>query len=589
MGARAAVCPAAAPGRREPDPCTQPPSVRLDRTFVEPFHRDRSLRALRRTGRSAAGFTPRGLQLEPVANPAAQPRDAGLSIENGDLDIERFADGTIDLYETLKPVISEHPKKRLVIRIPGGSLRFRDPAFAEPVVAEHADMTIDLGMLDGPIRWDIHLSRTDQRKCLDLTGEYSRAEIDAHGQHDLELSLEAARWPWTLSTPVIESRGELSGTVAGERRLGRISFSGDATVHDLAAVGSVLGADTLHIATAQAQWKVQGDGKAWTVEQLDIKSPLGTLRAEGCVPPVPDRGAWLEGNLDLAALARQLPQTLHLRDDLRVERGAARLRADVQSSAAGDLHVCNISGKVTDLVAHQGEKTLTLPEPATLLAKVRRAGDATALERLEIQTPFLTADGQGDLDRGIVVNASVDLAVFRERFRDWVELGGIVLAGKGKMTVSFQRQGDTFDARVSGELRELRLDGLPAFDRIERELVTLQAGASGGSSASGWPRDWRTITLEARSGQLFGKLAATNDASAGQYSANASCQIDLNLKRRHDRLEASLAARADKDGWTADQISLALTPLGRRPTAPGQSRRPCAGPAGAVTSIPATS
>ena len=110
------------------------------------------------------------------------------------------------------------------------------------------------------------------------------------------------------------------------------------------------------------------------------------VRAEGCVPPTPDRGAWFEGNLDLAALARQLPQTLHLRDDLRVERGAARLRADVQSNAKGDIHVCNVTGKVTDLIAHQGQKTLTLPEPATLNAKIRKTGDDTTLERLEIQT-----------------------------------------------------------------------------------------------------------------------------------------------------------------------------------------------------------
>src|SRR5262245_51445727 len=55
-----------------------------------------------------------------------QPTDGSLLLERGDLDIERFADGRVDLYETLKPVISEHPKKRIVIRIPDGTLRLRD-------------------------------------------------------------------------------------------------------------------------------------------------------------------------------------------------------------------------------------------------------------------------------------------------------------------------------------------------------------------------------------------------------------------------------------------------------------------------------
>src|SRR5262249_15570967 len=71
----------------------------------------------------------------------AQPKNGRLLLERGDLEIERFADGRVDLYETLKPVISEHPKKRIVIRIPDGTLRLRDPAFSEPVVAQEADLT----------------------------------------------------------------------------------------------------------------------------------------------------------------------------------------------------------------------------------------------------------------------------------------------------------------------------------------------------------------------------------------------------------------------------------------------------------------
>ncbi len=490
----------------------------------------------------------------------AQPIDATLLIEKGDLDIERFADGSVDLYETLKPVISDHPKKRLVIRVPSGSLRFRDPAFAEPVVAEQAEMTINLGMLNEPIRWDIHLIRADQEKRLNLVGMYSRADIDPQGEHDLALSLKATKWPWTLTSPWIESRGQLNGALDGGRKLGRISVEGDASVSELVGLGPVLGSDTLHVEKAHARWKINGDGKAWTVEQLEITSPLGAVQAEGCVPPTPDRGAWFQGNLDLAALARQLPATLHLRDDLRVERGAARLRADVESNATGDVHVCNVTGNVTDLVAHQGQKTLTLTEPASLNAKIRKSGEAVALERFQIQTPFLTALGQGDLDRGIALDAGVDLAVFRERFRDWVDLGGIVLAGKGKLSASYRRQGDAFEARATAELRELRLDGLPVVGQVSRELVTLSASAEGGTVGSGWPRDWQNVTFEVKSGEAQGKVAAANDRS-GRVNLSATGRADLSWSGRHDRAFAELSALGDKVGWTAQQIVLGLAPI----------------------------
>jgi translocation and assembly module TamB len=489
----------------------------------------------------------------------AQPIDATLLIEKGDLDIERFADGSVDLYETLKPVISEHPKKRLVIRIPSGSLRLRDPAFSEPVVAQQADLTINLGMLNEPIRWDIHLNKADAEKRLDLVGMYSRAEIDPTGEHDVELSLKATSWPWTLTSPRIESRGELNGALEGRRKLGRISTEGDATVNQLVALGPIVGSDTLHVETARAHWKIAGDGRAWTVERLDVTSPLGTVQAEGCVPPALDRGAWFQGDLDLAALARQLPETLHLRDDLRVERGAARLRADVESNATGDVHVCNVTGNVTDLVAHQGQKTLTLPEPASLNVKIRKSGEATVLEHFQIQTPFLTAFGQGDLDRGITLGAAVDLAVFRERFRDWLDLGGVVFAGKGKLSASYRRQEDTFAARATAELRELRLDGLPVFERVERERVTLVASADGGASGSGWPSDWQNVTFEAISAETRGKVVATKDR-AGRMKLSATGQADVSFRGRHDRALAELSANGDQAGWTAERILIGLSP-----------------------------
>jgi translocation and assembly module TamB len=499
-----------------------------------------------------------------------QPTNARLLLERGDLAIERYADGTVDLYETLKPVISEHPKKRLVIRIPDGSLRLRDPAFSEPVVAEKADMTINLGMLSEPIKWDVYLTRfkrSDQAGRLDLNGQFSRSEIDAHGEHDVQMSLKAAQWPWTLASPVIESRGELTGELEGRRRLGKISLAGDAIVSELFAVGSLLAADTLHVETARARWKLDGDGKSWTVEQLDLKSPLGDLQAQGCVPPTPDRGAWFEGNLDLAALARQLPHTFHLREDLRLERGSAWLRADLQSDSKGEVQVCNVTGKVTDLIAHQGQKTLMLPDPATLNAKLRKSAQSLALERLEIQTAFLTAEGQGDFERGINVTAAIDLGVFRERFRDWVDLGGVVLAGKGKLSATYQKNGENFDARASAELRELRLDGLPMAGRINRDLVTLVASTSGSAAKSGWPSDWRNLSVEARSGQTECKILAARHTATGNVAMNARARAEVSFRDRHDLLEGELSASWEKGSWSAERISLALTPKlgGNRP------------------------
>ena len=104
----------------------------------------------------------------------ARPSHVTLTIERGDLDIERFADGTVDLLETLKPVIAEHPRTRLVIRVVHGRLRFRDPAFPEPVIADHADIMLDLSRDSEPITWRFRLNWRQRqgtaRRVLRTTG-----------------------------------------------------------------------------------------------------------------------------------------------------------------------------------------------------------------------------------------------------------------------------------------------------------------------------------------------------------------------------------------------------------------------------------
>ena len=184
----------------------------------------------------------------------ARPSDVSLTIERGDLDIDAFADGTVDLLETLKPVIEEHPRTRLVIRIEHGRLRFRDPAFPEAVVADHADVMLDLARNSEPINWKMQLAREKEAaepSRLDIEGNFSREQAELSGGRDLTLSLKACGWPWTLANSVIESRGDLSGSIDGKLRSGRLQLAGDATITDLVAIGDLIGSDTIHLDTTR--------------------------------------------------------------------------------------------------------------------------------------------------------------------------------------------------------------------------------------------------------------------------------------------------------------------------------------------------
>jgi translocation and assembly module TamB len=489
------------------------------------------------------------------------PKSAILALERSDVDIERFADGTVDIYETLRPVISEHPPVRLVIRIDDGRLRFRDPAFTDPVVADKADIVLDLGRDSEPIHWNLQLAQTDangKSGHMRIEGKYSRSDVGPSGQHDLSLALKGSRWPWTLANSLVQARGELTGNLEGGVQTGRVRIDCDATISNLVAIGDALSSDTVHLETARAQLKMEGTAGSWAIDKLDVTSPVVSLHGQGSIPPKPKTGAWLEATVDLAAVARQLPATLHLRDDLRVERGSAQIRADILLGPDGHSEDWNVVGKVSELAARLGDKALTFTEPANLVAKLQHEGMATKIDRLDIQSSFLTATGQGDLDRGIAVTATVDLAAFREGFRDWIDLGLVELAGKGKLEATYRRQGEDYLASVNGAFRDLRVGGLPLVAKVQREQLNIEGKFGGGATPSGWPRSWKELALHGSSGDSDLKLSAQAGATTGEYVVNGRASTSLHLDDRQHRLEGELIAKSAHGTWTADRLAVGL-------------------------------
>ena len=491
----------------------------------------------------------------------SHPKTAILTLNGSDVDIERFADGSVDIYETLKPVILENPPVRLVIRVEDGRLRFRDPAFTDPVVADKANIVLDLGRDYEPISWNLKLAQTranGQSGRIAIDGTYSRADVGPSGQHDLTLSFKGTRWPWTLANSLVQARGELTGNLDGKMRTGRVSVDCDATVTNLVAIGDALSSDTVHLETARAQLQLEEYAGFWRIDKLDVTSPVVSLQGQGSIPPEPQKGAWLEATFDLPAVARQLPATLRLRDDLRVERGSARIRADISLGPDGHTQDWNVTGKVADLAARLGEKSLTFSEPATLVAKLQHEGTATRLDRLDIQSSFLTATGQGDLDRGIAVTATVDLAAFRERFRDWIDLGQVELAGKGKLEATYRRQGENYLAGFNAAFRNLRVGGLPLVGKVQREQLTLDGKVGGHAMPSGWPESWKDLSLHGLSGDSDLTLSAQVGGTASDMVLSGRASTSLNLDNRRHRLEGELLAKSAQRTWTTEKLSLGM-------------------------------
>jgi hypothetical protein len=248
----------------------------------------------------------------------SRPGSATLTFPQLDLDIERLPNGTVDLYETLKPILIEHPRHRLLIQVEHGRLRFRDAALPEPILADAAQILLDVTADPNPIGWNIVLARTQADResgRLELSGSYSRAEVDPSGRHDWTVSLKGSRWPWTVAGAGIRSRGDFDGTIDAHRRAGHWTLSGDAAITNLEATAERLSAHPIHLDTIQAAWTVDGQNGGWTIQPLEVTAPLGRVtadRPDSPLPPPPPgspRDARLDREVRLVLSARYQPDS----------------------------------------------------------------------------------------------------------------------------------------------------------------------------------------------------------------------------------------------------------------------------------------
>ena len=76
-----------------------------------------------------------------------------LNLRFGDV-----ADGTIDLVEAIKPLISKDPQVDVSVRLTQGSVRFRSPGLPRPIVAERADFTLHVAAAPAPLTWELQLA-----------------------------------------------------------------------------------------------------------------------------------------------------------------------------------------------------------------------------------------------------------------------------------------------------------------------------------------------------------------------------------------------------------------------------------------------
>ncbi len=499
----------------------------------------------------------------------ARPVVGTLTLHDGAVDIGRSTTGDVDLIDTLRPILQDRPEHTIQIRIEDATLRFTQQGVADPFYADHADIALDLTRYPEPISWDLKLARDREGATpgeMAIAGSLGRVEGGVSPMKNMALAVKGKDWPWRIAPTFGDLEGlRTSGLFSGSLDLkvveGALTTAGDATIGEFTAEGPRLSGDVVVQDALKLGWEAEGRDGVYHVERFAFDAPVATLTASGDFPPAPDRSAKLEGRVDLT-LANLLRRTLRLQDDVTVEKGAVVLTAEADARGdgpAGPGQRIEIRAELSDLAARKGETAIAWNDPTSMTVLLDRSADTIALERLDLRTPFLSASGQGDLDAGITVDATFDLAAARARVRDWVDLGAFDATGAGTLGLRYTRQEGRYHLAGDGGIRGLVLSGLPIVETVTREEIRAELAVSGEADPSGLPRDWRQASLAARSAQDELKLETTSPVDRQTPEgvvASARTVVDLGGAKRV--MEAAGSVVAGPDAIDASNLRLAV-------------------------------
>ena len=470
-----------------------------------------------------------------------------LTLDGASLEVERTAEGAVNLAEALRTLIATpNPNLDLTIRVANGSLRYRDPFLAEPSTADSVDLTIRVPYAPGPVTWLARFGQADA--SLEVHGDFDSwlSKGGPPRTPELQVSVVGKRWPFVARTAGVDATGRLDGTLDFARKRGRWVLSGDARLLGLDARGKAFSGDRLAFDRLEAGWDLAEGETGWTIRRLSVDSPIGQLRAEGRLNG-PDGGGKqrVEGKVDLAEIARQLPHALHLRDGLVVDRGTARIAVDLASDAGQSSY--NIEANVSDLAARDHDRALSLKDPATFTARLVRKGDAASVERLSVKTSFLEASAKGRLEDGVELEGTIDLGRFRNQLGEWVDLAHLDLSGLARVSGTYRSRasgGPRFENTLAATIQDLRLEGVGPGP-IRRDRVTLEMSARGPAEATGLPSGWDQV--DARIGSGNSSIRVDLKSKGGAVGMSAVARGPLESPSHPDQY-----ASATVDGdWTA--------------------------------------
>ncbi|HET6572909.1 MAG TPA: hypothetical protein VFG68_04850, partial [Fimbriiglobus sp.] len=342
--------------------------------------------------------------------------------------------------------------------------------------------------------------------------------------------------------PGTTAAGRVSGKLAVRWRDDRASVDGRAAVDGLDLAGPWLGADRVRLHRAELPCKLELASGELRIETANLTCDVGTLSAAGSINPgepveklLARPGITVAADIDLAKLARVLPRLLRVREGTELREGRVSVR--LASKAGPDGTTWDATARTTSLKGVRDGRAISWDTPLDLEVAGRLRPDGLPVfDKLVCRSDVVAVNARGSPEQ-FVAAANVDLDYLAARLGDFVDLGGLRLAGTAALTLRSRTQPDgEFTADGSAKLTRFTVADSAGRGVREPELLA-EVRATGKRDPAGPIRlDSGETTLTAGADRLTLSLVEPVTDARVARTGKLSVRLAGDLSRWRTRL-----------------------------------------------------
>ncbi|MBX3412353.1 MAG: DUF748 domain-containing protein [Pirellulales bacterium] len=336
--------------------------------------------------------------------------------------------------------------------------------------------------------------------------------------------------PGTRTSGTINVALQTSYAPADDKSAARTSVRGRMVADQLALATPALGHDRLQLARLEVPCQLDWNGDQLRVDQLAAACDLGQASFQGTVDTARGLMASLtsqpysvDAQVDLARLAKALPETVRLRQDTQISSGVVQLQ--LQSTPGAEGLTWNGHLVTTNVVAMAQGRQITWDQPIEVTLAAHETPQGFVVDDLFCQSEFLELQGSGASDF-VTASASFDLDKLAAEAGRFIDLSQVDLAGDGWAHLTWKRRLDgRFEADSEVQLEKFRLIATNWHPWSEEKLNV--AVTASGLLVDGSPKQLDTARLTVIGGQ--DQLEAWLASPVKDVSAASAWPLEMRL------------------------------------------------------------